>query len=282
MDAVTITTTITAIKKTTTMLDDFFVRAILAAFGVAVMAAPLGCFVVWRRMAYFGDTTAHSSLLGIGLGIVLGIDLTIGVAAVTVSVALLLLAMERRVGIGLDALLGILAHSTLALGVIVIALTPGVRVDLTAYLFGDVLAVSVSDLALIFGLAAAVLAVLVSLWRRMVAVTMDEELAAAEGIPAPLYRLALVLLLAVVIAVAMKIVGVLLVTALLIIPAASARGLARSPEQMAVLATVIAATAAVGGLMLSLYVDTPSGPSIVVVAAALFVASLLPVSLRRG
>ncbi|GGD12871.1 metal ABC transporter permease [Pyruvatibacter mobilis] len=282
MDAVTITTTITAIKKTTTMLDDFFVRAILAALGVAVMAAPLGCFVVWRRMAYFGDTTAHSSLLGIGLGIVLGIDLTIGVAAVTVSVALLLLAMERRVGIGLDALLGILAHSTLALGVIVIALTPGVRVDLTAYLFGDVLAVSVSDLALIFGLAAAVLAVLVSLWRRMVAVTMDEELAAAEGIPAPLYRLALVLLLAVVIAVAMKIVGVLLVTALLIIPAASARGLARSPEQMAVLATVIAATAAVGGLMLSLYVDTPSGPSIVVVAAALFVASLLPVSLRRG
>ncbi len=280
MDAVTITTT--TIKKTTTMLDDFFVRAILAALGVAVMAAPLGCFVVWRRMAYFGDTTAHSSLLGIGLGIVLGIDLTIGVAAVTVSVALLLLAMERRVGIGLDALLGILAHSTLALGVIVIALTPGVRVDLTAYLFGDVLAVSVSDLALIFGLAAGVLAVLVSLWRRMVAVTMDEELAAAEGIPAPLYRLALVLLLAVVIAVAMKIVGVLLVTALLIIPAASARGLARSPEQMAVLATVIAATAAVGGLMLSLYVDTPSGPSIVVVAAALFVASLLPVSLRRG
>ena len=282
MDAVTITTTITAIKKTTTMLDDFFVRAILAALGVAVMAAPLGCFVVWRRMAYFGDTTAHSSLLGIGLGIVLGIDLTIGVAAVTVSVALLLLAMERRVGIGLDALLGILAHSTLALGVIVISLTPGVRVDLTAYLFGDVLAVSVSDLALIFSLAAAVLAVLVSLWRRMVAVTMDEELAAAEGIPAPLYRLALVLLLAVVIAVAMKIVGVLLVTALLIIPAASARGLARSPEQMAVLATIIAATAAVGGLMLSLYVDTPSGPSIVVVAAALFVASLLPVSLRRG
>ena len=272
----------TTIKKTTTMLDDFFVRAILAALGVAVMAAPLGCFVVWRRMAYFGDTTAHSSLLGIGLGIVLGIDLTIGVAAVTVSVALLLLAFERRVGIGLDALLGILAHSTLALGVIVIALTPGVRVDLTAYLFGDVLAVSVSDLALIFGLAAGVLAVLVSLWRRMVAVTMDEELAAAEGIPAPLYRLALVLLLAVVIAVAMKIVGVLLVTALLIIPAASARGLARSPEQMAVLATVIAATAAVGGLMLSLYVDTPSGPSIVVVAAALFVASLLPVSLRQG
>ena len=272
----------TTIKKTTTMLDDFFVRAILAALGVAVMAAPLGCFVVWRRMAYFGDTTAHSSLLGIGLGIVLGIDLTIGVAAVTVSVALLLLALERRVGIGLDALLGILAHSTLALGVIVIALTPGVRVDLTAYLFGDVLAVSVSDLALIFGLAAGVLAILVSLWRRMVAVTMDEELAAAEGIPAPLYRLALVLLLAVVIAVAMKIVGVLLVTALLIIPAASARGLARSPEQMAVLATVIAATAAVGGLMLSLYVDTPSGPSIVVVAAALFMASLLPVSLRRG
>ncbi|MEP0070493.1 iron chelate uptake ABC transporter family permease subunit [Pyruvatibacter sp.] len=264
------------------MLDDFFVRAVLAAVGVAAMAGPLGCFVVWRRMAYFGDTTAHAALLGIGLGITLGIDLTIGVAAVTISVALILLAMERHTGLALDTLLGILAHSSLALGVIVIALSPSLRVDLTAYLFGDVLSVSVADLAVIFGLAFAVLAALAFIWRKLVAATMDEELAAAEGINPARYRLALVLLLAVVIAVAMKVVGVLLVTALLIIPAAAARRLSSSPEQMALAAVGLAIAAAVGGLFMSLYLDTPSGPSIVIAAALIFSLSLLPLGPKRG
>jgi len=264
------------------MLDDFFVRAILAAAGVALMAAPLGCFVVWRRMAYFGDTTAHAALLGIGLGLTLGIDLTIGVAAVTISVALLLLAMEKQTGFAPDTLLGILAHSSLALGVIVLALSPSVRVDLTAYLFGDVLAVAVSDLAMIFGLAVIVLSILSVTWRKLVATTMDAELAAAEGIDPARYRLLLVILLAIVIAVAMKIVGVLLVTALLIIPAAAARRFARSPEQMAIIAGIAAFTAAIAGLFLSLYLDTPSGPSIVIAAAILFVLSLLPFGLKRG
>lgn len=264
------------------MLDDFFVRALLAATGVAAMAAPLGCFVVWRRMAYFGDTTSHAALLGIGLGLLLGINLTLGVAAVTISVSLLLLVMERHTGLALDTLLGILAHSALALGVIVIALTPGLRVDLTSYLFGDVLAVSPADIAIVFGLAAAVFAALFVIWRPLVAATMDEELAAAEGISPARYRIALVLLLAVVIAVVMKVVGVLLVTALLIIPAAAARRLSSSPEQMAVIAVVLAIFSALGGLFLSLYADTPSGPSIVIAAAALFVLSLLPPGLKRG
>ncbi len=264
------------------MLDDFFVRAMLAAIGVAAMAGPLGSFVVWRRMAYFGDTTAHAALLGIGLGVVLGIDLTLGVALVTVSVALLLLAMERRIGLALDTLLGILAHTSLALGVTIIALTPGLRVDLTAYLFGDVLAVSVTDIAVIASLAAVVLASLAAIWKPLVAATMDEELAAAEGVNTDLHRIALVLLLAVMIAVAMKVVGVLLVTALLIIPAAAARRLSSSPEQMAVIAGLLAMLAAIGGLFLSLYLDTPSGPSIVLAAAFIFVVSLLPLRSVRG
>ncbi|WP_244442979.1 iron chelate uptake ABC transporter family permease subunit [Candidatus Phaeomarinobacter ectocarpi] len=276
------TATTTIPLKSTPMLDDFFVRAVLVAVGVAAMAGPLGCFVVWRRMAYFGDTTAHAALLGIGLGITLGIDLTIGVAAVTISVALLLLAMERHTGLALDTLLGILAHSSLALGVIVIALSPSLRVDLTSYLFGDVLSVSVADLAVIFGLAVAVLAALAVIWRKLVAATMDEELAAAEGINPARYRIALVLLLAVVIAVAMKVVGVLLVTALLIIPAAAARRLSSSPEQMALAAIGLAIAAAVGGLFMSLYLDTPSGPSIVIAAALIFSLSLLPLGPKRG
>jgi len=267
--------------ETALMLDDFFVRAILAAVGVAAMAGPLGCFIVWRRMAYFGDTTAHASLLGIGLGIILGIDLTVGVAAVTVSVALLLLVMERQTGLALDTLLGILAHTSLALGVIVIALTPGLRVDLTSYLFGDVLAVSVMDLAVIFSMALMVLTVLVVIWRKLVAATMDEELAAAEGLHPARYRIILVLLLALTIAVAMKVVGVLLITALLIIPAAAARRVSVSPEQMALVAICLAICSAIGGLFLSLYLDTPSGPSIVIAAAFIFSLSLLPLGLRQ-
>ena len=264
------------------MLDDFFVRAALAAIGVAAMAGSLGCFVVWRRMAYFGDTTAHAALLGIGLGIILGVDLTLGVAAVTISVALLLLAMEKQTGLALDTLLGILAHTSLALGVIVIALTPSLRVDLTSYLFGDVLAVSPADLAVIFSMAAFVLGVLAVIWRKLVAATMDEELAAAEGVNPARYRLVLVLLLALTIAVAMKVVGVLLITALLIIPAAAARRVSTSPEQMALVAVGLAVCSAIGGLYLSLYLDTPSGPSIVIAAAFIFAISLLPLGLKRG
>jgi len=268
--------------KSAAVLDDFFVRAMLASVGVAAMAGPLGCFVVWRRMAYFGDTTAHAALLGIGIGLFLGIDLTLGVGAVTISVALLLLALETRAGLALDTLLGIMAHTSLALGVIVIAMMPGVRVDLTSYLFGDVLAVSRGDIAVILGLAIAVLTIVTRIWRGLVAATMDAELAAAEGLQPARSRVAFVLLLAVVIAAAMKIVGVLLVTALLIIPAAAAQRWSRSPEQMAVMATGIAIVSAIGGLFLSLYLDTPSGPSIVVAAAAIFVVSLLPLRPRAG
>lgn len=258
------------------MLDDFFVRALLAAAGVAAVAGPLGCFVVWRRMAYFGDTTSHAALLGIGLGVLLGLNLTVGVAAVTVSVALLLVALEERTAIATDTLLGILAHTSLALGVITVALTPGLRVDLTSYLFGDVLAVSRADLLTIALLGLAILAVLASVWRPLVAATMDAELAAAEGARPGWLRLAFVLLLALLVAVAMKVVGVLLVTALLIIPAAAARRLAGSPEQMAVFASLIGVVAAIGGLWLSLATDAPAGPAIVIAAALCFALSFLP------
>lgn len=262
------------------MFADFFIRAVLAGVGVALVAGPLGAFVVWRRMAYFGDTTAHAALLGIGLGFLLGIDLVVGVAAVTVTIAILLVAMEGRLGVASDTLLGILAHTSLALGVSALALMPNVRVDLTSYLFGDVLAVSWSDLVVIYALAGAVTLALVAIWRPLVALTMDEELAAAEGISPIRYRITLVLLLAIVIAVAMKVVGVLLVTAMLIIPAATARRFASSPESMAILAAILAVAAAIGGLFISLYADTPSGPSIVLAAALIFVLGLVPLPLR--
>lgn len=256
------------------MLDDFFVRALLAGVGLALVTGPLGCLVVWRRMAYFGDTMAHSALLGIALGFLLEIDLTVGVFAVALLVSLALIALERRGGLSADALLGILSHSALALGLVALAFMTWVRIDLMGFLFGDILAVSRLDIAFIWGGGAAVLALLMLLWRPLLAATVDEELAAAEGLSPARSRLAFMLMMALVVAIAMKIVGVLLITALMIIPAATARRFAATPEAMAGFAALIGALAVVAGLHGSLAFDTPSGPSIVVAALALFILSL--------
>ncbi len=263
------------------MFDDFFVRAVIAGIGLALAAGPLGCFVVWRRMAYFGDTMAHSGLLGIALAFLFEINTTAGVFVVATGVALALLALHRREGLSTDTLLGILAHSTLALGLVIVAAMTWIRIDLLAFLFGDILSVTRTDLAVIYGGAAAVLAVVAVLWRHMLAATISPELAAAEGLRPERARLVFMLLLATVIAITMKLVGVLLITSLLIIPAATARRFSSTPEAMAVIAAAVGVIAAVGGLFGSLHFDTPSGPSIVVAALLLFLVSLLPLTGRR-
>ena len=257
------------------MLDDFFVRALLAAAGVACVAAPLGCILLWSRMAYFGDTVAHSALLGVALGVSVGLAPGVGVFGIAVAVAFLLVVLERRTHLASDALLGILAHSTLALGLVVLALSGrAFRHDLMGYLFGDVLAVTVQDLAFIWGGGALCLVVLVTIWRALVAATLHPDLARAEGIAVLRLRMAYVVLMAAIVATGMKVVGVLLIVALALIPAAAARALSRTPEQMAVLAAAIGIAASGLGLFGSLWFDTPSGPSIVVAALLLFLASL--------
>lgn len=258
------------------MFDDFLVRALVAGIGIALIAGPLGCFVVWRRMAYFGDSLAHGALLGIALGFLLDVDLLIGMVASCVLAGLLLVGLERRRTVAADTLLGILAHGGLALGLVVLTLVPNVRVDLNAYLFGDLLAVTKADLIWIWLGGAVIIGLLVRFWSRLVFATVHEDLARAEGLPATRLRLILVLMMAVTVAVAMKIVGVLLVTALLIIPAASVRRFAATPEIMAVLASLAGALSVTLGLLLSVRIDTPSGPSIVVAALLLFVLSLVP------
>lgn len=263
------------------MLDDFFVRALIAGIGIAVMAGPLGCFVIWRRMAYFGDTMAHSALLGVALSLLLDLNLMVAVFIVAAAVSVLLLFLQRRGALSTDALLGILSHSALSIGLVIVAFMTWVRIDLVGFLFGDILAVSESDIDIIWGGGILVIFAIVYLWRPLLASTVNPELAEAEGMRPERARLFFMLLMALVIAIAMKIVGILLITSLLIIPAATARRFATSPEIMAVLASVIGALAVTGGLFGSLHWDTPSGPSIVVAALALFVLSLLPIGRRR-
>ncbi|WP_018014909.1 zinc ABC transporter permease subunit ZnuB [Teredinibacter turnerae] len=261
------------------MIDLFTLQIIalplIAGMGIAAIAGPLGSFVVWRRMSYFGDTLAHSALVGVALGVFAGINLTLAMVLGGVVVSLSLWQLQKQRSLAADTLLGILSHSSLALGLIGVSLLASAKVNLFSYLFGDLLTVNASDLLMIYLGGMICLALLVFFWRPLLMTAIDEDLAHVEGIAVEKLRLLLMVLMAVVIALSMKLVGVLLITALLIIPAATARRLTQSPEAMALLAASIGVIAVVGGLFASVVLDVPAGPGIVLCAAALFVLSLL-------
>ncbi len=263
------------------IFDDFFIRALSAGLIMSLITGPLGCFIVWRRMAYFGDTIAHASLLGVALSFALDMNIILSVLAVAMAGAIFLLYMQRRVYLSADALLGILSHSTLAIGLVLISFISWMRIDLTSFLFGDILAVDQTDLIVMALAAIVILAIFLFIWKPLLLATLNEDLAAVEGQHPHLYHGIYMLLLGAVIAVSIKIVGVLLITALLIIPAATARLSSQTPEKMAILAMCLGMMSTVGGLYGSLYFDTPSGPSIVVVAFILFCFSLLKVKLKQ-
>lgn len=263
------------------MLDDFMMRATLAGIGVALAAAPLGCFVVWRRMAYFGDATAHASILGIALSLALSISVFAGAMVIALLMALTVNLLTGR-GYAMDTLLGVLAHSALAFGLIAVSFISGIRIDLMAYLFGDILAVSRLDLTVIWGGAALVVGLIGWRWSALLTATLNEDLAYASGIDPKREQLVLTIALAITVAVAIKVVGVLLIAAMLIIPAAAARPLSRTPESMALVAAGIGSGSALVGLRAAYIFDTPAGPSIVCVAAVIFATLSIIGSLRTS
>jgi zinc transport system permease protein len=249
---------------------DFIIYAVIAGLLIAALAGPLGCFVVWRRMSYFGDTLAHSSLLGVALAIVASINLQLAIIVSCAVFAGVLLLLERRQLLATDTLLGIIAHSTLAFGLLILSLSDMVQVNLMAFLFGDLLTITRQDLIWIAATCVVLAGLLAYFWNAFLALTVHRELAQIEGLAVDRLYALLVLMIAMLIAVAMKIVGVLLITSLLIIPAAAARRLARTPEQMAVGAGIVGCVAVLGGITLSFYFDTPAGPSIVASAFVCF------------
>jgi zinc transport system permease protein len=256
-------------------MPEFILFALLSGCGVAVMAGPLGCFAVWRRMAYFGDTLAHSALTGVALGLILAVNINLAVTVFCLLLALLLVLLQHNRSIATDTLLGILSHSMLALGLVTVSVFGDGRIDLYGYLFGDLLAATTDDLVTIAITAGIVLPLLIWLWRPLLSITVHEELALVEDIRVAWVRTTLMLMMALLIAVAMKVVGVLLITALLIIPAAASRRLVQTPEQMAILASLIAMGAIVGGLAISFFWDTPAGPSAVLCTSVCFCLSML-------
>lgn len=271
------------------VIDAFLWRALLGGLGIALIAGPLGCFIVWRRMAYFGDTLAHSALLGIVIGFALELKwhfssqlplatlLSLSTLVVCILIAILLVILQQQQRLGTDTLLGILAHSALSLGLVALAFLQGegLRIDLQAYLFGDLLAVNWTDLYWIYGGGIVILLGLIFIWSPLLSITLNEELAQVEDVPVTWIRLWFMLMVALVVAMTMKIVGILLITALLIIPPAAARSFARTPEQMASLASIIGCLAVVIGLYMSWRWDTPTSPSIVVAATLLFMLTFI-------
>jgi len=252
--------------------DPFIIRGILAGIAVALISGLVGCFVVWRRMSYYGESIAHSSLLGVGLGILMGIGINLGVIFTCLLFGILFLWLQQSKVLSSDTLLGVLAHLALSVGVIVISMNR-VKIDIHSFLFGDILTVTQNDL---WGMYLAVLVVVIIIclnWSSLLLVTIDEDLAKAEGVNPLFINLLLTSILTIVVAVSIQIIGLLLITSMLIIPAAASRRLVNSPETMAVVATVIGILSVIMGIFLSVEIDAPSGPSIVVVSAVLFFLS---------
>ncbi|MEC7463560.1 MAG: zinc ABC transporter permease subunit ZnuB [Pseudomonadota bacterium] len=255
-------------------MPEFIIYALVAGIGLATVMGAIGVFVVWRRMAYFGDTLAHSALLGVAVGFIIGININVGIIAVCLIIAIGMVYLRSQRHLAEDTLLGILAHSSLALGLAAISLFSALRIDLMSYLFGDILAVTPEDIAWVYGGGIITLGVLAWLWKDLISITVHEDLARTDGVNIFRTQLVFMTLFALVIAMAMKIIGILLVTALLIIPAAAARRFARTPEQMAVFAAIAGSIAVAIGLQGSLLWDLPTGPAIVIAAALLYAASL--------
>tara|TARA_B100000886_G_scaffold47628_1_gene29300 strand:+ start:128 stop:931 length:804 start_codon:yes stop_codon:yes gene_type:complete len=256
------------------MFDDFFIRALVAGIGVAIVTGPLGCFVVWRRLSYFGDTLAHSALLGVTIAYSFQFNIAISVFLISSLIALILIKLQKRTNLPGDALLGLLAHSSLAVGLVVIGFLTFIRFDIMGLLFGDILAVNVTDLLIIWLGGGLILLVLKIIWKPLFASTVNYELAEAEGLNPDRAKAIFTILMAALIAISIKMVGLLLITGMLIIPAAMARNVSDSPFKMVLFSIIGGLLSVLIGLFSSLEFNTPSGPSIIAAALFLFILSL--------
>ena len=262
------------------MFDDFFIRALIAGVGIAIVVGPLGCFVIWRRLSYFGDTLSHSALLGVTLAYSFSLNISLSVFIISAVVALLLINLQKRTKLAGDSLLGLLAHSTLAIGLVLIGFLSYIRFDLMGLLFGDILAVTIEDIALVWVGGFVILGILYFIWKSLFSATVNYDLSAAEGMKPEVSNFIFTLLLAGVIALSIKMIGALLITGLLLIPAATARNISSSPNQMVFLATIVGIISVIAGLFTSLELNTSSGPTIIVVALILFIISLVPLEIK--
>ena len=259
------------------MFDDFFIRALIAGIGIALVTGPLGCFIIWRRLSFFGDTLSHSALLGVTIAFFFELNIAFSVFLISSAIALMLLKLQKTTKLPGDALLGLLAHSSLAVGLVVIGFLTTIRFDIMGLLFGDILAVNEIDLLIIWIGGALILLILKIIWKPLFASTVNHELAEAEGMNPDKVNAIFTVLLAAIIAISIKIVGLLLITGMLIMPAAMARNVSNNPNQMVKLSIIGGLLSVIIGLFSSLEINTPSGPSIITAALVLFCLALIKI-----
>lgn len=253
----------------------FFQRALLTGLIVGALLALLGVLVVLRRMSFFADAIGHSALPGIALALLFNLNPFLGALGFTLLVAATIGTIRVRSRLPVDTLLGIFFPAAVALGVMIVQRTPGYQTDLLAVLFGDILTVGWVDLGISLVIAIITIAVLARTGKALVSIAFDEALARTEGVPVARLELVFMLMLAAVIALAIKLVGIILVTAMLVIPAATAQILARSLASMFALSVAASAVAVIAGMAVSAAANLPSGPTIILVSAGLFAIALV-------
>jgi len=254
-------------------MEDFILRAVLAAIGISIIAGSLGCFVIWKRMSYFSESISHSALLGVSLGLASGLGIHFGLVLVGTLFALLIVVLQERKFLSNDAILGIFSHIALSLGIVVLALVGGANMDYFSLLFGDILSITNRDIVWVYSVLIVIVALLSIFWQRLLLLTLNEDLAKAEGIKHTFYQLLFMLMIALAVSVSVQIVGVLLITSLLIIPPAIAKVFARTPSQMVFKSILVSILAVIIGLSGSMYYDLATGPTIVIALGILFVLS---------
>jgi len=256
-----------------TMIDPFFFNILMIAIGIAILTGIMGCFVVWRRMAYFGDSLSHSALLGVVIGVLLGINMQISIIFVCLVFSLLFVYLQQNKMLSNNTLLGILAHGSLSFGMVAFSFLDK-NINLHSFLFGDILTINVTDIYWIYGVGIGILSVIYYYWSSLILVILSEELAVAEGVSLFWMNVIFMILISLVIALSLQIIGALLITSMLIIPAATARHFAKSLKIMVLLSIFFGILSMISGLFLSLHFDTPTSPTIVSFAVALFIATL--------
>ncbi|XCE18450.1 iron chelate uptake ABC transporter family permease subunit [Candidatus Liberibacter asiaticus] len=255
------------------MYNEFFIRALFSGIGIVLSTGPLGCFIIWQRIAYFGDTIAHSALLGVALSLIFQLPLTICIFMIATLTSLVLLQIQKNEALSSDAILGVITHSTISLALVILSFMKWVNTDLTSFLFGDILAVNTTDILLIWGIGFLNIMILFKIWNPLLATTVNYELAKAEGMQPEKIKLIFIMITSLMISVSIKFIGITLITSLLILPTVTARRFSTSPENMAILATIIGILGIIIGLYGSLIFDTPSGPSIIITSLFLFILS---------
>ncbi|ADR51885.1 zinc uptake ABC transporter, permease protein [Candidatus Liberibacter solanacearum CLso-ZC1] len=255
--------------------NEFFIRALFAGIGIILSTGPLGCFIVWQRMTYFGDTIAHSALLGVAFSLMLNLPLPLCIFMVAALTSIILLQIQKSEFIASDAILGVITHSTISISLIMLSFMTWVNTDLTSFLFGDILAINTNDIIIIWSVGILNIVILIKIWKSLLATTVNYELAKAEGMQPEKVKLIFTMITALMISISIKFIGITLITSLLILPTVTARRFATSPENMVILTTVIGILGVILGLYGSLIFDTPSGPSIIITSLIFFILSFL-------